>query len=154
MVVRVGNFLERGRGRAGVGSLAAADFELDGGVGDAEAVAQRAVDDVEDAGTLGEGHLRDKDVAGEGVRGGAEGPDVEVVDVEDAGDLAECGANVRKLKGAGCAFEENVECLADDGDGTPDDHGGDADGEDGVDPDEAREEGPCAAGECGWTGAR
>ena len=93
VMVVVGVGFERGRGGAAVGGLAAADLELDGGVGDVEAVAQGAVDGVENAGALGDGHLGDGDVAGEGVGGGAERPDVEVVDVEDAGDAADGGAD-------------------------------------------------------------
>ena len=89
-----------GRGGAAVGGFAAADLELDGGVGDVEAVAQGAVDGVQDAGALRERHLRDGDVAGERVGGGAERPDVEVVDVEDAGDGGERGADVGELETA------------------------------------------------------
>jgi hypothetical protein len=94
-VVVVGAYgFERGWGGAAVGGFASADLELDGGVGDVEAVAEGAVDGVEDAGAVGDGHLRDEDVAGEGVGGGAEGPDMEVVDVENAGDSGERGADV------------------------------------------------------------
>ena len=75
-----------GWGAAAVGGLAAGGFKLDGSVGDLEAVAESAVDAVEDAAALGHGHLGDGDVAGEGVRVRAEAPDVEVVDVVDAGD--------------------------------------------------------------------
>ena len=53
---------------AAVGGLAAGGFELDGSVGDLEAVAQGAVDAVEDGAALGHGHLGDGDVAGESVR--------------------------------------------------------------------------------------
>ncbi len=77
---------EFGWGAAAVGGLAAGGLELDGGVGDLEAIAEGAVDAVEDGAALGHGHLGDGDVAGQGVRAGAEAPDVEVVDVEDAGD--------------------------------------------------------------------
>ena len=58
-----------GRGGAAVGGFAAANLELDGGVGDVEAVAQGTVDGVEDGGALGYGHLGDGDVAGERVGG-------------------------------------------------------------------------------------
>ena len=47
MVVGAYGF-ERGRGGAAVGGLAAADLELDGGVGDVELVAQGVVDALED----------------------------------------------------------------------------------------------------------
>ena len=66
VVVVVGaDGFELGRGGTAVGGFAAADLELDGGVGDVEPVAQSAVDGVEDAGAVGDGHLRDEDVAGE-----------------------------------------------------------------------------------------
>jgi len=68
MVVVVGaNGFELGWGAAAVGGLAAGGFELDGGVGDFEAVAEGAVDAVEDRAALGHGHLGDGDVAGESV---------------------------------------------------------------------------------------
>ncbi len=54
--------------------------------GDVEAVAQGAVDVFEDIAALGHGHLGDGDVAGEGVGAGAERPDVQIVDIEDAFD--------------------------------------------------------------------
>ena len=69
MVMVRGRPASSGRGGAAVGGLAAADFELDGGVGDVEAVAQGAVDGVEDGGAFGERHLRDGNVAGERVGG-------------------------------------------------------------------------------------
>ena len=62
---------EIGRGGAAVGGLAACGFELDGGVGDVEAVAEGGVHAFEDAGTVGYGHVVDGDVAGEGVGAGA-----------------------------------------------------------------------------------
>ena len=68
MVVGSDGFEER-RGGAAVGGLAALDFELDGGVGDVESISQGAVDGVEDAGALGDGHLGDGDVAGERMGG-------------------------------------------------------------------------------------
>ena len=68
MVVVSAYGFEFGRGAAAVEGLAVGGFELDGGVGDLEAVAQGAVDAVEDGAALGHGHLGDGDVAGEGVR--------------------------------------------------------------------------------------
>ena len=77
-------------------------------------------------------------MAGEGVGLGAEAPDVEVVDVDDAGDLFHRGAEICQVEVAGCAFEQDVEGFADDADRTPEDHGGDDEREQGVDPLEAR----------------
>ena len=89
---------------------------------------------VEDAAAVGHGHLGDGDVAGERVGAGAERPDVQVVDVEDAVDGLHGVADVGELEIARGAFEEDVEGLADDADGAVDDHGGDDEREDGVDP--------------------
>jgi len=87
VVVVVGTYgFQFGWGAAAVSGLAAGGFELDGGVGDLEAVAEGAVDAAEDGAALGHGHLGDGDVAGEGVGVRAEAPDVEVMDVEDTGD--------------------------------------------------------------------
>ena len=50
MMMVVGAYgFEFGWGGAAVGGLAAGDFELDGGVGDVEAVAEGVVDALEDA---------------------------------------------------------------------------------------------------------
>jgi hypothetical protein len=155
VVVVVGaDGFEWGRGGAAVGGFAAADLELDGGVGDVEAVAQGAVDAFEDLGALGDGHLGDGDMAGQGVGGGAERPAVEVVDIEHAGNLAEGGADVGQRDGGGGAFEQDVERLADDGDRGPQDHAGDDEGEDGVDPHLAGEEDDDAADDDGSGGER
>ena len=67
MVVSTYGF-ELGWGAAAVGGLAAGGFELDGGVGDLEAVAKCAVDAIEDGTALRHGHLGDGDVAGKGMR--------------------------------------------------------------------------------------
>ena len=67
MVVGAHGF-EFGWGAAAVGGLAAGGFELDGGVGDLEAVAEGAVDAVEDGAALRHLHLCNGDVAGESVR--------------------------------------------------------------------------------------
>ena len=71
-----------------MGGFAACGLELNGGVGDVKAFAERAVDAFENAAALGRRHLRYGDMAGEGVRLRAETPDVQVVNVEDAFD---CG---------------------------------------------------------------
>ncbi len=113
---------------------AAEVFELNGGVVDVEVVFYHGVDFKQDAVALRGRDVSDGDVAGEGVGLGAEAPDVEVVDVEDAFDRLHVLADMAEGEAARCAFEEDVEGFADDIDGTPEDHGGDEDGEDGVDP--------------------
>ena len=64
VVVVCADCLERGGRAAAVGGLAAGGFELDRGVMDVEAVAQGAVNAIEDAAALGHGHFGDGDVAG------------------------------------------------------------------------------------------
>ena len=134
MVVVVAGWFEVGWGGAAVGGFAAGGFELDGGVGDVELVAEGLVEAFEDAATVGHGHVSDGDVAGEGVGAGAQGPDVEVVDVDDAGDGLHRLADGGELEVARGAFEEDVEGFADDADGGVDDHAGDDEGEDRVSP--------------------
>jgi len=77
---------------------------------------------------------------------------VKIVDVEDTFDGLHGFADCAQLKVARRAFEEDVERLADDADGTPEDHGGDEDGEDGVDPGHAGEKDACAARDDGSGG--
>src|SRR5665213_3436873 len=77
---------------------------------------------------------------------------MEVVDVEDSGDCGEGGADVGERDGAGRSFEEDIEGLADDGGGTPEDHAGDDYGEDGIDPECAGEEDARASGDDGGGG--
>lgn len=68
VVVGVGAYgFEFGWGATSVSGFAAGNFELDGGVGDTETVAESAVDAGEDVAALGHGHLCDSDVAGERV---------------------------------------------------------------------------------------
>ena len=64
---------------------------------------------------------------------------MKVVDVEDAGDLFHGRANVGEVEVARRAFEQDVEGLADDADGAPEDHGGDDEREQWVDPLQAGE---------------
>ena len=67
MVIVDPNSLQLRRRAAAVGGLAACGFKLNGRVGDVEAVAKGAVDAFENAAALRHWHLRDGDVAGEGV---------------------------------------------------------------------------------------
>ena len=114
--------------------LAAGVLELDGGVANVEAVLEDVVEIDEDAGALRGGNIGDGDVAGEGAGLGAEAPDVEVVDVDDAIDGFHAGANGRERDAARGAFKQDVEGLADDAEAGPEDEGGDEQREDGVDP--------------------
>src|ERR1700691_192224 len=103
--------------QATVGCLADDMLKLQGRVMHAEALAQDAVDPIEDAIAFGRRNVGDGDVAGESMGVGAEAPDMEVVDVFYAVDLLEGGANLVEREAAGRAFEEDVEGLEDDGDG-------------------------------------
>ena len=77
---------------------------------------------------------------------------MEIVDVEDPSDRLHGVANRSELQVAWCALKENVERFADNADGTPEDHGGDDEGENGVDPRHAGEENSSAANDDGGGG--
>lgn len=79
---------------------------------------------------------------------------MKVVDVEDAGDGLHGVADGSELQITRRALEEDVEGLADDADGAPEDHGGDEDGEERVDPGHAGKEDGCAAYDDGGGGER
>ena len=79
---------------------------------------------------------------------------MEVMDVEDALDGLHGLADRTELQIAWCAFEQDIERLADDADGAPEDHGGDEDGEERVDPGHAGKEDGCAAYDDGGGGER
>ena len=64
----------------------------------------------------------------------ANAPDVEVVDIVDAGDGTNGGFDALQFHAPGGAFEQDVEALANDPDGRPQDHDADSDGEGGIDP--------------------
>ena len=70
---------------------------------------------------------------------------MEIVDVEDAGDGLHRVADGGKLQIPRGALEEDVEGFADNADGTPEDHGGDDEREDWVDPGHAGKENGCTA---------
>src|ERR1700731_3900857 len=118
VIVRSNCFQLRG-GAAAVGGLAACGFKLNGCVGDVKTLAEGAVDAVENAAAFGHRHLRDGDVAGEGVRLRAETPYMQVVDVEDTCDGGHGFADFRKLKVAGGSFEQDVQGFANDSYGAP-----------------------------------
>ena len=111
--------LEFGRRTAAVGGFAACGFKLNGCVGDVEPVSQGAVDALKDAAAFGHRHLRDGDVAGQGVGLRAEAPHMQVVDVEHAVYGGHGFADFAKLKAARGSFEQDVQGFADDSYGTP-----------------------------------
>ena len=119
---------------AAVQDFAVFVFELEGGVADVVVVFEDVVDLLHDAGGCGGRDVGDGDVAGEGAGVGAKGPDMEVVDVEDAGNALHGGADFVEADAGGCAFEKDVESFADDAGRGPEDEGGNDEREDGVDP--------------------
>ena len=80
------------------------DFDLDGGVGDLEIVVELGDDGSQDLLAVADGLLFDDDVATAGDGVGADGPDVQVVDVADAGDLANGGEDGRDVDVGGGGF--------------------------------------------------
>src|SRR3954468_11915308 len=137
---------------AAVGDGAVLVLELDGGVADVEVVFEHMVEAVEDGGALRGGNVGDGDVAGQGAGLRAQAPDVEVVDIEDAGYRLHVGADVIEVDAAGRAFKEDVEGFADDADRGPEDERGDDEREDGVDPVVPGEEDAGASGDDGGGG--
>jgi hypothetical protein len=99
----LGGSLERG-GAVGFGQDALHVFELDGGVEDVEAFAEDVVDAAEDGVALRRRHVVNQDVATEGTGFGTEAPDVEIVDVDDAFDLAQFGGYFFQLEAFGETF--------------------------------------------------
>ena len=89
-----GHFADRDD--AAVEDFAIGVFELDSGVVDVEVLPGEGVDLEQDAVALGRRNVVDGDVAGEGVGLGSEAPDVKVVDVLDALDSFEAGADLRQ----------------------------------------------------------
>ena len=59
---------------------------------------------------------------------------MKVVDVDDAGDGGHGGADFAEAQVARRSLEKDVECFADDAEGAEEDHAGDEDGENGIDP--------------------
>ena len=117
----------------GAGDGAGAVFELDGGVVNLKVVSEEVVESVKDGVALGRRHVVDQDVAAKGAGVGTDVPDVKIMDVEDAGNMAHGDGNFAEIKAAREAFEQDIEGFADDVPGAPDDETGDGEGEDGID---------------------
>src|SRR5215831_12263858 len=64
----------------------------------------------------------------------ADTPDVQVVYAVDSRNCADAGLDALQIHAAGDAFQKNVQALADDADGRPQNHHADAHRECGVDP--------------------
>ena len=84
--------------------IASIDFDLDGGVGDLKIVVEFGDDGSQDLLAVADGLFFDDDVATAGDGAGADGPDVQVVDVANAGDLANGGEHGRDVNVGGGGF--------------------------------------------------
>src|SRR5437660_12618320 len=136
---------------AAVGDFAFDVLELDGGVDHAKVVVQDLFHVAQNALARGGRNVGDGDVTGEGVAFRANTPDVQVVDIIDALDLADGGFEAIEFHAARRALEQDVHGLAQDADRRPQDHGADAEGEVGGDPRPARRQtGPTAGEDGGW----
>jgi len=113
------------RDDAAVGDFAFDVFELDGGVDHAEIMLQDFFHVTENA-FAGRGRdVGDGDVAGERVAFRADAPDVQVVDVIHALNLANGRFDVIEPHAARSAFQQDVHGLAQDADRGPENQGAD-----------------------------
>src|SRR5215475_14592977 len=115
-------------------------LELHSGVVDAVAIQQEFPNFAQNTIAFRRGYVVDGDVRGERAGLRAQAPDMEIVHIEHTVNGGERGANLRYGKAARCALKQDVEGLAHDGDGAPEDHGGDQQREYGIDPVEVRVE--------------
>lgn len=122
----------------GVGEFAADDlavelggFGLEGGVGDAVPVAEHGGEAGDSA--FGAGDGVDFDVSAERDEAGGEGPDVEVMEGEDAGDGAGVPFDGGGIEAGRCAFEEDGDGVAQEEEGSGDDKCADEEADDDID---------------------
>src|SRR5690349_13484455 len=130
-----GRLVGGGRNDAAVGDVADHVFELDGGVVNAEVVAQLLFNVAQNALAGGKRNVRDADVAGEGMAVGADAPHVQVVNVVNAFNGSDGGGYLFQFHAEGGAFQQDVETFAGDAEGGPEDESANAKGEGGVNPD-------------------
>ena len=122
---------------AGVGAHAALHGFVEGGrlglegdVTDAETVAEEGREVGEDVlGTAGVGQF---DVGAEGGEGGSDGPNVDVVESQDAADFGCGGGNGIGLEAAGGALHEDGTRVAEKAEGARQDEGCDGQGDQGI----------------------
>src|SRR6185437_1619450 len=92
-------------------------LELDGGVIDAEVVAQLVLDLVQDALASRGRNVSDADVTREGVGFRADAPDMQIVHIVDAVNAGNSGGDVFQFHAARSAFQENIQAPTDNADG-------------------------------------
>ena len=82
-------------------------LELDRGMGDLKS-AEHIVDALQDGVAFRRRHIFDQHVTAQRVRAGTEAPDVQIVNVDDAIDLAHCSGDLVEFHATRQAFEQNV----------------------------------------------
>jgi hypothetical protein len=102
------------RNHAGMGGFADNAFELNCRVVDAEASVKLFIDFAQNRIALGGRHVGDFDVSRERVIFRTDAPHVEVVDITDSGDGANCGFDLIEADAAGSTLEQDVESFAND----------------------------------------
>ncbi len=120
-----------GAGAALDGAVEGGRFRLEGDVHDAEPLA-------EECGEVGEdvfcaAGIVELDVGGERGEGRGDAPDVDVVECDDAADIAGGFGDGGGIEAGGCTFEEDRGGLAEEVDGAGDDERGDEEGRHGID---------------------
>src|SRR5579883_2674587 len=126
-------------GAGAVGQEAANMFELNGRVMDMEKAAEDAIDVPQNRVAFRGRHILNEDVTAQGVRFRSQAPDVQIVDVDDAGDLANGARDIGELQAFGQALEEDVDGIPEDVPGRPNNRGADQKRQDGVDREPAGE---------------
>lgn len=105
-----------------------AALDLDGRVGDAEAVFDQGDGALQHI--LAGDPFLDEDVAAEGVEAGGDRPDMQVVHVADAVEREQRGLYLFMVDAGGRAFHQHMDRLGDDKPGAPQDEDGDDDRDD------------------------
>src|SRR5579863_1953130 len=84
-------------------------FKLNCRVLNGEMIAQNVIELEQDAGALGWGNIGDADMTGERMAVGAEAPDVQVVDIQNAVDFLHASPDLTERNAARRALQEDVE---------------------------------------------
>src|SRR5579884_3934017 len=91
--------------------------------------AQDGVDPAQNDAAFRGRHIPDQDVTAEGVGAGSKAPDMQIVDIDDAVDLAHGADDVLEAHAPGKALEQNIERLTGDVPCGPQDEHADKDGQ-------------------------
>src|SRR5439155_11940185 len=104
-------------------------LELNGGVVDSKPGGEEFADEVRDLFRLRCRHIEDQNMAGKRARFRTQTPDVDVVDLADAGDFEDGAGHGFKPNSFGQAFKQDVGGIGEDFDGAPQDQAGDQKGD-------------------------